>query len=167
MDILTETQNLWQRFQHGTAFRKFVAARLRLVVPALVIFVAFSIATTAGTVIYLGGTRSFLVLVALLSAPFVLVGTLYVQAFAFFLWLENHAIARATHQRPRGAQDELAATLSGLCSTVKGFSPVVLAVGAAVVLVPLLFLAALSSGIAILLLAVVLATPFAFALLDR
>jgi hypothetical protein len=167
MDIVTETQNLLQHCQPGNAFRKYLDARLRLVVPVLVIFLAFSIATTAGTVIFLGGTRSFLVLVALITAPFVLLGNLYVQAFTFFLWLENHAIDRATHRRPRTEKEELAATLSGLCRTVKGFPLVVQVVGAAIVLVPLLFLAALSGTIAFLLLALLLATPFAFSLLDR
>jgi hypothetical protein len=167
MDILTETQNLWQRFQRGGAFRVYLRERLRLVVPALVIFVAFSVATTAGTVIALGGTRSFLVLVGLLSAPFILIGSLYAQVLTFFLWLENRAIARATHHAAHTAKQELAGTLAGLLALAKGFSPIVVAVGAALLLVPLAFLAHLSPGVALLLVLVVAATPFAYALLDR
>jgi len=167
MDILAETQGLIQRFQHGSAFRLYLRERLRLVVPALVIFVAFSVATTAGTVITLGGTHSFLVLVALLTAPFILIGSLYAQLITFFLWLENHAIARATHHNAHTTKQELAATLSGLVKLGRGFSPVVLAVGAALLLVPLAFLAHLSAGVAFLLLVVVAATPFGYALLDR
>jgi hypothetical protein len=167
MDILTETQNLWQRFQRGGAFRVYLRDRLRLVVPALVIFVAFSVATTAGTVITLGGTRSFLVLVGLLTAPFILIGSLYAQLLTFFLWLENRAIARATHHVSRTPKQELANTLAGLLALGKGFSPLVVAVGAALLLVPLAFLAHLSAWVALLLLVVVAATPFAYALLDR
>ena len=87
MDILTETQNLWQRFQQGGGFRSYLRERLILVVPALSIFLLFSVATTAGTVITLGGTRSILVLFGLLSAPVILIGSFYTQAIVFFLWL--------------------------------------------------------------------------------
>jgi hypothetical protein len=167
MDILTETQNLWQRFQRGGAFRVYLRDRLRLVVPALVIFVAFSVATTAGTVITLGGTRSFLVLVGLLTAPFILIGSLYAQLLTFFLWLENRAIARATHHAAHTRKQELADTLAGLLTLGRSFSPIVVAVGAALLLVPLAFLAYLSAEVAFLLLVVVAATPFAYALLDR
>jgi hypothetical protein len=167
MDIFTETQGLIQRFQQGTAFRQYLRDRLRLVVPALVIFVAFSVATTAGTVITLGGTRSFFVLVALLSAPFILIGSLYAQLMTFFLWLENRAIAKATHHTAHSPKQELASTLASLCALAKGLSPIVVAVGAALLLVPLAFLAHLSAGVAFLLLVLVAATPFGYALLDR
>lgn len=167
MDILGETQGLIQRFQQGSAFRLYLRERLRLVVPALVIFVAFSVATTAGTVITLGGTHSFLVLVGLLTAPFILIGSLYVQLIAFFLWLENRAIARATHHIAHTAKQELAGTLAGLRALTRSFSPIVMAVGAALLLVPLAFLAQLSAGVAFLVLALVAATPFGYALLDR
>ena len=167
MDILTETQNLWQRFQHGGMFRIYLRERLWLVVPVVVIFLAFSVATTAGTVITLGGTRSILVLFALISAPFILVGSLYTQLITFFLWLENHAISRATHHKAHTAKQDLLATLSGLVKLGKGFSPVVLAAGGALLLVPLAFLASLSATVAFLLLVAVAATPFAYSLLDR
>ncbi len=167
MDILNETQNLWQRFQHGDMFRHYLRERLLLVVPAVVIFLVFSVATTAGTVITLGGTRSILVLVALVTAPFILVGSLYAQLITFFLWLENHAIARATHHKAHTAKQEIADTLAGLVKLGRGFSPIVLAVGAALLLVPLAFLASLSASVAFLLLVAVAATPFAYSLLDR
>jgi hypothetical protein len=167
MDILTETQGLIQRFQQGSAFRQYLRGRLRLVVPALLIFVAFSVATTAGTVITLGGTRSVLVLVGLLTAPVILIGSLYTQLIAFFLWLENRAIARVTRHAARTPKQELADTLAGLCALARSFSPIVVAVGAALLLAPLAFLAFLSAGMAFLLLVLVAATPFAYALLDH
>lgn len=160
MDIITETQNLWQRFQQGTGFRKYVLERLRLVVPALIVFVVFSVAVTAGSVITLGGTRSILVLAGLLSAPLVLLGTLFVQAFVFFSWLEHRSL------HPHWTQS-LPQALSGLRAVLANFSPALQAAGGAILLVPLLLLAALSLWIALLLLLVVLATPVAYAALDR
>ena len=75
MDILTETQNFLQRFQQGGAFRVYLRERLVAVIPALAIFLLYSVATTAGMVITLGGTRSFLVFVGLIGAPVVLLGS--------------------------------------------------------------------------------------------
>ncbi len=167
MDILTETQNLLQRFQQGGAFRTYLRQRAILVIPALVIFLAFSVATAAGTVITLGGTRSFLVLVGMLMAPVVLIGSLFVQLFVFLQWLENRAIAQATHHAAKTAKDDLRATPGGLWKVVKVFPPVVLAIGAALLFGPLYLLWQLSGAIALLMLFLLLATPAAYAALDR
>lgn len=167
MDILTETQNLWQRFQRGGAFRTYLERRLKLVVPALAVFLAYSVATTAGTVITLGGTRSILVFVGLVSAPLILVGSLYVLLFVFFLWLENRAIAHATHRVPKTAKQDVLSTPYSLGAVVKAVPIVFQAIGAAFLVIPLLFLGNLSPGVAFLLLLAVLATPLAYAALDR
>jgi len=167
MDIFAETQGLIQRFQQGSAFRRYLRERLRFVIPAVVAFLAFSVATTAGTVITLGGTHSFLVLVGMLAAPLILLGSLFVQVFVFFQWLENRAIAQATHHRARTARQELAGTAASLWAVVKVFPPVVQAIGAALLLVPLAFLWFLSAGVAVLMLVLLLATPPAYSLLDR
>ena len=168
MDILTETQNLWQRFQRGGAFRIYLRDRVYLVVPALVAFLVYSVATAAGTVITLGGTRSILVLVGLLGAPFVLIGSYYVQAIVFLFWLENRAIARATHHTPPPTPKlQVIDAFQGLWAVVKAFPIVVQVVGGALLLVPLAFLWALSPGVALLMLALVLAAPAGYALVDR
>ena len=167
MDILTETQNLWQRFQQGGAFRAYLAQRLHLVVPAALIFVLFSVATTAGTIIALGGTRSILVMLGLLAAPFVLLGSLYFQVIVFLLWLENRAIELATHHAARTPQEEVLKTYSGLRTVAMSFGPAVLGVGAAFLLLPLWLLSLVSAAAAVLLLLLILATPAGYALLDR
>jgi hypothetical protein len=167
MDIVTETQGLWQRFQQGGAFKAYLKDRQHLVAPALAIFLVFSVATAAGTVIALGGTRSFLVLVGMLMAPVVLLGNLFIQVFVFLQWLENRAIAQATHHAPKTAQDELKQTFRGLWQVVKGFPLFVQAIGALVLLGPLLLLYKLSGAAAVLMLVLLLATPAAYSLLDR
>ena len=167
MDIVTETQGLWQRFRQGGAFRTYLKHRQHLVAPALAIFLLFSVATAAGTVITLGGTRSFLVLVGMLMAPVVLIGSLFIQVFIFFQWLENRAIAQATHHAPKTPRDELKQTFRGLWRVIKGFPIVVQAIGALVLLGPLFFLWKLSGATAVLMLVLLLATPAAYSLLDR
>jgi hypothetical protein len=160
MDILTESSNLWQRFQHSAAFKRHVRERLRLVVPTLIVFVAFSVAVTAGSIITLGGTHSILVLVGLLTAPLVLLGTLFVQVFVFFSWLEDRAL------HPRGAQN-VPQAMASLRKVIATFPPVMHAVGGAILFVPLYLLAVLSVKIALLALLLVLAVPVAYASLDR
>jgi hypothetical protein len=167
MDILTETQNLVQRFQRGGAFRVYLRERLLLVIPALLIFLLYSLATTAGTVIALGGTRSFLVFVGLVSAPLILLGSLYALVFVFLLWVENRAIAQATHHVPATVKADLRATPGTLGAVVKPFPLVAKALGAAFLLVPLAFLWHLSPWTAILMVLLVLAVPASFAALDR
>lgn len=167
MDILTETQNLVRRFQQGGAFRVYLRERLLIVIPSLVVFLFYSVATSAGTVITLGGTHSFLVLIGLISAPFILLGSLYVLLFVFMLWLENRAIAHATHHIPHDAKRDLAATPGTLGAVVKPFPLAIQAIGAAFLLVPLAFLWHLSPGVALLVLVLVLAVPATFAALDR
>jgi hypothetical protein len=167
MDILTETQNLVQRFQQGGAFRFYLRERLVAIIPALAIFLLYSLATTAGMVITLGGTRSFLVFVGLIGAPIILLGSLYVLVFVFLLWLENRAIAHATNRIPATAKQDVLATPATLRAAVKGFPPLVLAVGAAILLVPLVFLYSLSPWTAFLMLVLLLAVPAGFAAVDR
>jgi len=167
MDILTETQGLWERFKKGGAFRIYLKHRQHLVVPALAIFLAYSVATAAGTVITLGGTRSFLVLVGMLGAPVVLLGSLFVAVFVFLQWLENRAIAQATHHAPKTPRDELAATYPSLWKVIKAFPIAVQGIGALILFGPLLLLWALSGTTALLMLFLLLATPAAYSLLDH
>jgi hypothetical protein len=132
-----------------------------------VLFVIYSVATTAATVITLGGTRSILVLVGLLAAPVVLIGSLFALVFVFLQWLENRAIAQATHHTAKTAQEELRNTPLTLWAVVKGFPGVVQAIGLAFLLVPLAFVWHLSGTVALLLLLLLAATPAAYSLLDR
>ena len=90
-----EARNLAERYQKGDAFRFYVLERMRLVIPAAVAFLLVSIACTAATVVFLAGSRSWLMLPALVLAPLILIGSLFVQIYVFFSWLELQALARA------------------------------------------------------------------------
>jgi hypothetical protein len=142
MDILHEAPNLLQRYRYGDAFRLYVQRHRPLVAAALAVFLAFSTATTAGVVVFFGGTHSLVVLACLVLAPFILAGSLFVQTFVFFSWLELRALG----------QREL--------------PPIPWALAAAFVVVPLLALALLSIKIAVTLLFLSALTPLAYSLLD-
>jgi len=166
MDILTEAPNLIRRYQEGDAFRLYVRQRLALVIPALFVFLTFSIATTAGTVLYVGGTHSFVVLLALVVAPFILLGSLFVQLFVFFWWLEWRAIDRLSGHPPKPVAG-MPRSLSELRSVMGRPPAVPWGLAAIFLLAPFLALALLSMKTAAVLFLAALLTPILYSVFDR
>jgi hypothetical protein len=162
MDILVEAPNLLRRYRDGDAFRRYVDDRAPLVVAVAVVFLMFSLATTAGAVVSIGGTHSLLVLLMLVAAPFLLAGTFFVLIFVFFAWLENRSLALTLARvkkpagRPRGLRGVLAA-----------LPPIPWVLAAVFVGLPLVLLASLSLAAAALMMVLALAAPAAYAWLER
>jgi hypothetical protein len=152
MDILHEAPNLLQRYKHGDAFRRYVHRHTHLVVAALVVFLTVSTASTAAMVVYFGGTSEFIVLLCLILAPLVLIGSLLVQTFIFFSWLERRALDRVAGRPPCTLQEHL--------PTVPWTLAVVFLV------LPFFILALVSIKLAATLLLVFILTPVAYSLLD-
>ena len=84
MDTFIEAQNLLKRYREGQAFRHYVEERMPLVLLAVIVFLGYSLATTAASIVFIGGTHGFLTLLAMLIAPFLLLGSLAVLLFIFF-----------------------------------------------------------------------------------
>ena len=152
---LQEAINLWHRFQEGETFRPYVVKRLWLVVPALALFFALSASCAAATVVALATMSTWLALPGLLLAPLVLVGSLFLQLYVFFTWLEDRALARALGRKP--TQRRALAALPAV--------PPVLAV--AVLVVPLALLAVVAPALAGVLVVLTASAPFLYAYLDR
>lgn len=161
MDILVEAPNLFRRYQKGDAFRRYVDERAPLVIAVAVVFLMFSLATTAGAVVSIGGTRSFLVLLMLVLAPFLLAGTFLTLLFVFFSWLENRSLALTLARVKKG---ERRPGLRGLLAALPPMPWVLIAL---FVLGPLLLLASLSAGAAVLMLVLIVAAPLLYAWLER
>lgn len=153
--LLQDAINLAYRFRQGETFRPYVLARLWLVVPAVLFFLSLGIACAAATVVAFASLHTWLVLPALLLAPAVLVGSVFLQLYVFFSWLEDRALSRALGRKPtpRRALESLPEV------------PILLAV--TVLVVPLALLAAVAPGLAALLVAVAACAPFVYAYLDR
>ena len=152
MDILHEAPDLLQRYRHVEPFRRYVRRHAPMVFAALAVFLTVSAATTAAMVVFFGGTSGLLVLMCLILAPFALLGSLLVQLFVFFSWLEQRSLDRATGRPPRTIQEHL---------------PHVPWTLAAVFLVlPFFILALVSIKLAATLLVVFILTPVAYSLLD-
>ncbi len=99
---LKEGSNLVHRLQESAVFRAYVTRRLGLIVPAGLLMAVTSLACAASTVMFLGGTRPMLVLLAMLLVPFVLVGSFFVQAYSFLSWLESRALAKTYTRHTAG-----------------------------------------------------------------
>jgi len=168
LETLVEGRNLAGRLQGSDVFRHYVTRRMRLVAPAVLFFLATSVACTAASIVFVAGARSsFLVLIALLLAPIVLVGSLFTELYVFFSWLEGRALARAYHRSapPTGLirawlARKLKADLGAIPRIPWGFVAVFL-------VLPLVLLAVVSGKFAAGVIVLGVLLPIAYARLDR
>lgn len=161
MDILVEAPNLLRRYQNGDAFRRYVDDRAPLVVAVAVVFLMFSLATTAGAVVSIGGTHSLLVLLMLVLAPFLLAGTFFVLIFVFFSWLETRSLSLMLAKVKKPAQE------AGMRAIVAALPRIPWVLAALFVVLPLVLLALLSPAAAILMLFLAAAAPVGYILIER
>jgi hypothetical protein len=166
MDIFTEAPSLLRRYREGAAFRRYVDERSLLVLPAVLVFVAFSIITTATTIVFFGTKNLLLMFVSMLMAPFIFGASLVVFLFVFFSWLELRAMAQLAG-RPAPAHGRAAISFLGLRSALEQFPPVPWLFGAIFVGVPLVIASLVSPNIAAALIGAMLGTPILYALFDR
>jgi len=155
LDPLNDATSLYQRYQQAPALRGYIQERKRFLVPIGALMVFISLGCSAASVLYLGGTRPVLVLLAMLFAPFVLLGSLFVQVYVFGSWLEGRALDRALHRRHPVKQLDL-----GRMPSV----PWVLA--AFFLFAPLAMLVSVVPALGILLIVLLIGAPVAFARLD-
>lgn len=162
-----EAMGLARRYRELDAFRDYVAARARLVVPACVLIGVTAIACGLAPVMGLVGTRPVAALLGLLLAPLALLGSLFVLLLVFFSWLEERSLARSLghrtsreHKAARWIRKKLGADLGRLPRV-----PWLLA--ALFVGLPFVVLLRITPVIGVLLLALLVAAPIAFARLDR
>jgi hypothetical protein len=165
---LSEARNLVHRFQEGEAFRLYVVRRIWLVIPAGLVMLLVSLACAAATVLFLAGGGSWFALPAFLLAPFILIGSLFVQLYVFFSWLESRALAQAFRRRTRPVQGALAKWLAKKTGADMGaFPPVPWILAAVVLFAPLAMLMVVAVKVALLLIPLALLTPILYALFDR
>jgi hypothetical protein len=167
VNTLNDARGLLQRFQQGEGFQRYVHSRTMLVAPIGLLVLVTSVAFAAAVVVFLAGTRFWLGLPALLLSPFVLIGSLGVQLYVFFSWLEGRALVLALGHRTakRGAA---AKWIAKNLRAEMGSPPQVPWILAAVFLVaPLTALMAVSAKAAIALILLHIAAPILYARFDR
>jgi hypothetical protein len=166
LGVANDALSLVGRFQEAPGFRAYVLERLALVVPIGVLMALTSIGCAAATVLYLGGTRPLLVLLAILLVPFVLLGSLFVQAYVFFSWLESRALAQALRRKaPRGPVS--AWMFRKLGADMGSLPPVPWVLAVIFLLLPLAMLVAVAPKFGLGLVVLLVLAPIVFARFDR
>lgn len=168
LGTLNDALALAHRFREGEGFRRYVRRRLPLVVPALALILLTAFACAMATVMLLLGPRTLLALLGLLLAPLVLVGSLFVQLYVFFAWVEERALARSLGHRTGPAPGKFAAwTEQKLGADLGRMPPVPWVLAAIFVLVPLAILTQLTPKSAALLIVLLVLAPILYARFDR
>jgi hypothetical protein len=153
---------LFQRYQRGAAFRGYVKKHGVELLVFVLFLVAIALACTAASIVFVGGTRSWRVLLALISAPLVLIGNLGLLLYVFFSWVESRAIATP---HPHGRLGEW--VYAKLRANLGAPPPVPWLLAALFIGVPFLMLAWLSWGVALGLALLALLLPVLYARLDH
>ena len=99
LGTLNDAFALAQRYREAEGFRRYVRDRLQLVVPALALILLTGFACAMAAVLLFIGPRPLAALAGLLLAPVLLAGSLFVQLYVFFAWLEERALARSLGHR--------------------------------------------------------------------
>ena len=166
-DPLKDALNLAHRFQQGELFRQYVVQRMWLVVPAAALMLATSLALAFGIVMYVGGTRPLTVLFSLLLAPFVLIGSLFVQAYMFLSWLEGRGLAKSLGRRTKASGRAAAWIRKHLDADLGTLPPVPWLLAGIFIALPLAILVLAWPKLALAVILLQVLAPIAFARLDR
>jgi hypothetical protein len=165
---LDEALALARRYQEAEGLQRYVLERTRLLLPAFAAICLVGLACAAASMIFLADWHSALTLPALILAPFVLIGSLFVQLLMFFRWIEIRALERALGRRPKPARWSPVARLEQRLGLNLGKLPPVPWIAAAVFLMtPLAMLIAVSPLVAALAIALAAGTPILYAFFDR
>ncbi len=168
LGTLNDALALVQRFRQVEGFRHHVRRRLHLVVPALALILLTGLACAMATIMALLGPRSLLALLGLLLAPVVLTGSLFVQLYVFFAWLEERALARSLGHRTGPAPGKFAAwTEKKLGADLGRMPPVPWVLATLFVLAPIAVLTQLAPKSAALLIVLLVLAPILYARFDR
>ena len=168
IETLKQARNLADRFQAGDGFRLYVLDRMGLVIPAVLVILVISVSCAVGIVVFLANAHPLLALPAILLVPVVLFGSLFVQLYVFFAWLEGRALARALGRRRKLAPGALATWFLKKFGLDMGpFPPVPWILSAVVLFAPLTMLAFFSLGIALLVIVLAIMMPILYVRFER
>ena len=168
---LNQARELAHRYREVEEFRSYVSRRRPLVIGVSVVIVLISVAFAAASVVFVSGSSSFVAFLGLIFAPLILVGSLLVQMFVFFAWLESRSLLRLVRtlgrrgKRPRTPLGRWLADKTG--ADLGEMPPVPWVLAAIFVIAPLLMLASVSFKVALMLIVLAVIAPLVYALLDR
>lgn len=164
---LEEAVALAGRYREVDAFRDYLARRAHLVIPALLLIAVTAIACGMAPVMALVGVRAVSALAGLLLAPVMLIGSLFVLGLVFFSWLEERSLVRTLGRRAAREPKAMRWIRKKLGADLGRPPHVPWLLAAVFVALPFAMLLNLVPVIAAILLALLVATPLAYARLDR
>jgi hypothetical protein len=167
-ETLKQARNLWARFSESPLLKRYLESRRQPLIAAALLCLLISVSCTAAMVVFLAGTKPLLVLMALILAPFVLLGSLFVQAYVFFAWLESRALSHASTHPYKAAPGTPAYWLRKKLKIDLGQAPPVpWALAGIFVFAPLAVLAFVAPKLAAALIVLAIAGVLLYSRLDR
>ncbi len=158
---------LARHYREVYAFQEYIGERARLVIPVLVLIGVTGLACGMAPIVALVGTSAGSALGGLLLMPLMLIGSVFVLGLVFFSWLEERSIARALGRRT-GREARAMRWMRKKLGADLGRPPrVPWLFAAAFVALPFAMLLSVAPVIGAILIALLVAAPFAFARLDR
>jgi hypothetical protein len=165
LEPVNEAMSIVRRYQEGRGLKAYVRDHMALIAPVVLLMAVTSLACAAATVLYLGGTRSFFVLLAIFLVPIVLAGSAFVQAYVYAAWLEDRALQKALRRKPV-VTGPISARLHEAGIDLGHVPPVPWVLAALFLGLPFAMLWAVVPKLAVLLIALHVIAPFAFARLE-
>ena len=167
-NTLEDARSLLQRFQDVEPFNNYVHERMPVILTAMLIMFFISLGCVMGIVTLLPDMHWIFVLPLLVVLPVVLAGSLFVQLYVFFSWLEGRSMERALAPRHKSPRGPLGVWMQTKLNLDAGPIPSVPWIPAAIFLiVPLLMLASSWRNAAVAFIMLGLLMPIAYAFLDR
>ncbi len=167
-DSLDDARALLRRFQEVDSFNAYVHERMPVILIAMLIMLLISLGCVMGIVSLLPDMHWVFVLPLLMLLPLVLAGSLFVQIYVFFSWIEGRSMERALASRHKAPRGKIAAWLQSKLKLNLGPIPSVPWIPAALLfLAPLLMLASSWRSAAITFVVLGILVPIAYAILDR
>lgn len=168
LQTLVNSEALAQRFREVESLGRYVQDRAQLLIAAVAAMVLIGIGCALSVVVYLADFHPLLTLLGIVLLPVVLIGSLFVQAYVFFSWIEGRALARELGQRHRQTPGAAAALLSRKFNLDMGpIPPVPWVLSVIFLLAPFCLLVVSSPGIALIVILLAVLMPVVYAKFDR
>lgn len=167
-NTLEEAPALWRRFHEVESFNFYVHERMPAILLAMLIVLLISVGCVMGIVTLLPGMHWSFVLPIIVLLPIVLAGSLLVQVFVFFSWIEGRSLERALGSRRKAVRGAVATWLRQKLKLDLGpFPPVPWPLATIFLFGPLIMLAYSWPPAAMAFVTLAVLTPFLYALFDR
>ncbi len=162
------TKSFMERLRDGTALQDYISRRWALLAPVAFIMLLISIVCTTALFISMGKVHSLLMLLAIVVAPVILLGSAFVQLYAFLHWIEARIMMRALRSRAKtGTKVRTSWSKRKLGIDLGPFPPVPWVLATITLFFPLAVLVTIAWKAVLAIIVVAVLVPVAYALIDR